>query len=363
MSVTDFECAIAKSQIGRYIAGDNLAPEVARQLENHIDNCPRCKQLLQEKKNSLEAMIGSTMDSEERTILTVTNQPVPMTKPTATDGSSALKPDFMEVLADSARQSLREKLKESARTKTKEVEVPAVAPAFAYKDAIQNETVKLKLETSAEPKKKSNFLSAFALYKNVPDEETKPSLSVENIRSAKAVFRDNNQTMKKPMMYLAGLCCVVAAMSFVLRDPTTLFGGKAAVKTATTATLGQTSTPTTKKPSSRVAKILPHKPTQLNVRGTDSQVFTDAPAPKPIKLSPTMLKKIQAAKRVTPKLAHRTSPQHGIKRTSAQHFAIKSKTVVHHHKSQKSTAKVNEVKLYTTDPTPITKTNTSGEQN
>jgi hypothetical protein len=397
MSVTDFECAIAKSQIGRYIAGDNLAPEVARQLESHIDNCSRCKQLLQEKKNSLEAMISGNAGVKERTTINVTNQPVPMTRPTMTDGSSALKPDFIEVLADSARLSLSEKLKDSVRTKPDMIEVPTVAPAFAYKDAVQNKAVKLKLDSSDKPMKKKSFWSNFSLYHDVPDEEVKPSLSVENIRSAKAVYRASNPSMRKPAMYLAGLCCVVAAMSLVLRDPTTLFGGKAAEKNAIVVPIEMKGAvaKVPKNTPTKVAKILAHKPVQLNDSGTDAEGFvtsgastptskrvakpkastksTVAPKTKPsgkakakaqqkISLSSTRKNKLKAAKHPAPALVRRISAKHGVRRSHAQHSTFK-KSLAHSHKVVKTAAKTNDVKIYPDDQTPNSKSSTSGEQN
>ena len=293
MSVTDFECAIAKSQIGRYIAGDNLAPEIARQLEGHIDNCPRCRQLLEEKKNSLEAIIMSGENAE----LNITTEPIAM------QAGSTTKPDFMEVLANSARQSLREKLKESAKIQTGSIEVPTVTPAFAYKDAPEIETVHLQIE-SPEPqtKKRGLSLSSFALFRDVPDGETKPALSAENIRSAKAVFRDNNATMVKPALYLAGLCCVVGAMSYVLRDPTSLFGGKAAGKTAlmSSTKTGTQAQKFTKKSTKKIAKVLPHKPTQLTDQGIDAHSFTNEPAPQP---KPIVKPKAKAKAKAKPKVA------------------------------------------------------------
>lgn len=58
MSVQNFECQIAKAQIGRYLAGDALSAEALDQLEEHIARCPDCKQTLAEKRASLQAMLG-----------------------------------------------------------------------------------------------------------------------------------------------------------------------------------------------------------------------------------------------------------------------------------------------------------------
>jgi hypothetical protein len=363
MSVTDFECAIAKSQIGRYIAGDNLAPEIARQLESHINNCSRCKELLQEKKNSLEAMIDDDME-----MINVASDAIPMT-----NGSSALKPDYMEVLADSARKSLREKLKDSTRIKAETIEVPTVASAFAYKDAIETETVQLTIEAPEEPvKRKAGLLTAFALYKNVPDEANRPTLSKDNIRAAKAVIRDTDPSMKKPMMYLAGLCAVVAAMSFVLRDPTTLFGGR--VQAIAKSKPSNKVVAPTKRATGTVAKVLPHKTTKLKDKGIDAQGFTKKEPAKKLKLTPkpksgsapTKSTKVtkggkasatKSPKVATPKLARRSISNLSISKTQAQNFidstkkAKKSKPVTVK-KPRKPTIEDNSVKLYTPETTP-----------
>lgn len=58
MSVQNFECQIAKAQIGRYLSGDQLSGEAMEQLEDHIAGCPDCKQTLAEKRASLQAMLG-----------------------------------------------------------------------------------------------------------------------------------------------------------------------------------------------------------------------------------------------------------------------------------------------------------------
>jgi hypothetical protein len=358
MSVTDFECAIAKSQIGRYISGENLAPEIARQLESHINSCARCKQLLQEKKNSLEAMIVDNDDA-----IQIETKPIPMSK-----GTSALKPDYMEELAESARRSLRERLADSPRIKTEIIEVPKVASAYAYKDEVETETIRLEIPTDKPAQKRGLNLSALALFKNVPDENAKPAMTIDNIRAAKAVIRDNNSSMKKPVMYLAGLCTVVAAMSFVLRDPTTLFGGKASEKTAKVTAAPTAVKKTAKKPVTKIAKVLPHKPTQLNDKGTDAQVFTTEPAPtskqtakKIVKSVPhaPVTQKVPVAKKVTPKLVRHAVTKPVKAKVQAQKFAAqvkpKAKSRSHAAATKKKTishTQESTVKLYTPDSTP-----------
>ena len=369
MSVTDFECAIAKSQIGRYVSGENLAPEIARQLESHINNCSRCKELLQEKKNSLEAMIVGNDES-----IRIESDSIPMLT-----GSSGSKPDYLEVLADSARKSLREKLAASGRINPETVQTPIVANAFAYKNSPDPETIPLQIEPEEEPRKKKKFgLSALALYRDVPDESNRPAVSVENIRAAKAVIRDNDPSMKKPMMYLAGLCVVVAAMSFVLRDPTTLFGGRAEsfVKTKPS---NKVVVPT-KNQRGTVAKVLPHKATTITDKGIDAHAFTSK-SPKIAKSTPKTRKepiptkangvakssKVSKAQsslttekqtaKSAPKTSSRSNHKNPQAKPQAQRFIDSPKkanrsTSGPNRKPRKQVSEENVVKLYIPDTTP-----------
>lgn len=66
MQLQNFECQIAKAQIGRYLAGDVLADENLRQLEAHIATCPGCKQHLAERKQALQATLSEPQTSAKR---------------------------------------------------------------------------------------------------------------------------------------------------------------------------------------------------------------------------------------------------------------------------------------------------------
>lgn len=63
MQVQNFECQIAKAQIGRYVGGDKLSDDTIEQLEAHISKCPDCKQNLAERRTALQAMLS--LGSEE----------------------------------------------------------------------------------------------------------------------------------------------------------------------------------------------------------------------------------------------------------------------------------------------------------
>src|SRR4051794_5108345 len=58
MQLQNFECQIAKAQIGRYLAGDALSDEAVHQLEEHIGKCADCKQNLAERRAVLQAMLS-----------------------------------------------------------------------------------------------------------------------------------------------------------------------------------------------------------------------------------------------------------------------------------------------------------------
>lgn len=58
MQLQNFECQIAKAQIGRYVAGDKLSDEAVEQLEAHVAKCPDCKQNLAERRAVLQAMLS-----------------------------------------------------------------------------------------------------------------------------------------------------------------------------------------------------------------------------------------------------------------------------------------------------------------
>jgi hypothetical protein len=67
MQLQNFECQIAKAQIGRYIAGDSLSAEAIEQLEAHVAKCADCKQNLAERRAVLMAMLSPVETTETTT--------------------------------------------------------------------------------------------------------------------------------------------------------------------------------------------------------------------------------------------------------------------------------------------------------
>ena len=58
MHVSEFECAIAKSQISRYIAGDRMSDETMKQLEEHIARCSSCKNMIDQRRKELIQLLN-----------------------------------------------------------------------------------------------------------------------------------------------------------------------------------------------------------------------------------------------------------------------------------------------------------------
>ncbi|MHB8637069.1 MAG: zf-HC2 domain-containing protein [Fimbriimonadaceae bacterium] len=58
MPVQEFECQIARGQIGRYLNGEQLSAEALRQLGAHVAECSECKIFLDNRKAALQGMLG-----------------------------------------------------------------------------------------------------------------------------------------------------------------------------------------------------------------------------------------------------------------------------------------------------------------
>src|ERR1700722_2498670 len=67
MPVQEFECQIARGQIGRYLNGEGLSNEGLRHLGVHVAECPGCKKFLDQRKATLQGMLGETPMPEQET--------------------------------------------------------------------------------------------------------------------------------------------------------------------------------------------------------------------------------------------------------------------------------------------------------
>lgn len=64
MPVKNFECHIARGQIGRYVGGESLSKEALRQLGLHVAECDDCRDHLERRKQALQAMVNGTLTPE-----------------------------------------------------------------------------------------------------------------------------------------------------------------------------------------------------------------------------------------------------------------------------------------------------------
>lgn len=229
MPVTDFECAIARSQISRIINGENLGEEVENQLESHIDVCEKCRLHLEDRKRALEASI-------------VGNQPE------SSGATPSDVPAFLTKAIDdpvqTTKQELRSRLKLRKSTPKGEVASTDVQNK-ALKEHLQqteiidlhqkSKTIKSRLQEreagnhiSKSGEKKQSFWSKLALYR-VVDSPINPETGEPAVISVKALKQANRQLKKeenfaKPLYLMLGLAIIVGAMSFIVKDPTKLLG-------------------------------------------------------------------------------------------------------------------------------------------
>ena len=61
MPVTEFECQIARGQIGRYLGGGPISAEAMKGLEEHLAECPGCKAVVAERRAALLGQLGGEM--------------------------------------------------------------------------------------------------------------------------------------------------------------------------------------------------------------------------------------------------------------------------------------------------------------
>lgn len=347
MSVTDFECAIARSQINRYVAGDALAGDVIQQLEAHLGMCSKCKKVLEEKKASLMAMLTAPETVEQRP-LSLPEEPVTMAAPYSAP---------IENL--DTKQKLRQQLEERQRVVATQTNTETVA-AFAYHDP--NEVV----ETPAP--KQNKFLSAFALFKKVEDtDEPAPKLTRENLTAAKQQLSKQKGGFTKPMVYMVGLIAVAGAMAFFLKDPTALFGAKA---TSPDLLVRKADTPAEKQPVKKVRRSTEKnkvaenwKKVRADKTNTASQTFAPTTEAKATPIKPKVAEKVASVK---PKVAVKATVNKpkSTKRTSKPTLRIKPKaqtfasTVVEKPKTKKST-KTRSTTTKVTRPKTTTKPKTT----
>ncbi|MFN8220209.1 MAG: zf-HC2 domain-containing protein [Fimbriimonadales bacterium] len=87
MSLKSLECKLAQGQISRYLTGDRLSPEALVDLEAHVAECDDCREIIAERRRTLEKVVASARavvevpDSEEEAPEEAASAPAKTAKP------------------------------------------------------------------------------------------------------------------------------------------------------------------------------------------------------------------------------------------------------------------------------------------
>jgi hypothetical protein len=216
MPVQDFECQIARNQIGRYLNGDGLSSEALRQLGSHVAECIGCKGFLDQRKAALQGMLGEAE-------LPVRVEPAPEPEETMTPSESLVA----QIKARSAF--------EAAQQKAAEKRAEREAASKAGFDQPMNED-----EFVDEP------------------QTSRPTFAARKL-------------ITKPVLYAAALVVVLIAMSYLSRNSSAILGPKVET-TATTA--ANTNTRSKKAMEGRTHPTNPTKTSESNVLATPGAVGT-----------------------------------------------------------------------------------------
>lgn len=224
MPVKSFECAIARSQIGRYLAGDAVGGEAMRQLEAHISGCSDCQRLIDSKKEDLLGPLAHAPTAEE---------------------ALATRPDTA---------AIERELRAAAQMGRVVVDLPSVP---------SSPTVASVPLPSSMPKPNLSGLGAVLarlpfpkLTREVPDEEATVPMPapVQNAAVQNAPVQNTKRPFGKAAVYGGALLLVLGGMAYV-GDPSSLLGGKAVAPDATVKpTAKSTTKPTLVPPATGVRR-------------------------------------------------------------------------------------------------------------
>lgn len=73
MPVSDFECQIARGQIGRYLDGGALSSQALAGLEAHLAECPDCKATVADRRAALLGKLGGAVSTRAVVSMPVEN--------------------------------------------------------------------------------------------------------------------------------------------------------------------------------------------------------------------------------------------------------------------------------------------------
>ena len=270
MPITDFECAIAKSQIGRYVAGDQFSDEAVQQLEAHIAACPSCKAIIVQRRRELMSMLGGDEASGDSSVaVSQITQPKPQAGPTlqptyATQAvisvsqeeheSEALRAElvgasahqavsFMSSLSDDSIDrliSLRNNMTESQQAEVmQQPSAPTISESAAPTASAASGSSATTMP-SARPLLPKFSLPTFKLPQfggapkaiDVQGASAPAPLPTQDPQIEVGQKPTNQQLMMRPMLFGIGLATVVGIMGMIIKPPTSLLGPKALASNA-----------------------------------------------------------------------------------------------------------------------------------
>lgn len=193
MPVQNIECQIAQAQITRLLAGDSFSNEVLAELETHIGECAECRAHVSNRRSALEAMVAEA-------------DPQPATP--RRSGAPQIN-----LLTAQFKPGVPEPEPEATISKPR----------------------------PAQPKPE-NLVPAPVRQAVVETRREAPS---------------NVQNFWKPLGYSCALAAVLFAMSYIMKNPTAIFGDKAVETLASPTSSTTTASKTSKTPSAKPADPAP----------------------------------------------------------------------------------------------------------
>lgn len=175
MPVQNIECQLAQGQIARYLSGDSFPTAVVTELEKHIAECEHCQEIVAQKKAMLQAMMRLQDAKPAKAVIQIAEEEEEEEPETVVEEAPKAK---AKEKAKPSRQSLSQKL------------IERIAEA--------HETQSSKAETVREP-------------------------------------ADKKKIFGKPLVYSVALAALMVGMSYVMKDPTRLFGDRVLSSEATAA--------------------------------------------------------------------------------------------------------------------------------
>lgn len=266
MAITDFECAIAKSQIGRYVAGDQFSDEAVRQLESHIAACPSCKGVIAQRRKDLMSMLGNEQSTDIVAAKASSKYPVEssvtVAQVTQDFTSSRIPVSSQAVISiandeegegESEMVSAGKSVRSSFSTSVTDTNVGRL---FGFSDRMQ---MPERPDILSEPAQPAAHTTGPALTLSEPATKAKmafPSIKIPNLLGSfkfpsipgvnapvplpttsddepnEVPQAPNKVSLARPIAFAVSLSLVIGAMGMIVKPPTNLLGDKAYASTA-----------------------------------------------------------------------------------------------------------------------------------